>query len=277
MTRISLFITLIIAFASCHSGPANFEGGVPAEHEIVGTLAKAPADKISIKQRNPLENQKIIREGTIEFETKDLKSSRQFIADLCKNFEAYIQEEANRHSDYQLTTETILRIPAEKYDAAVALLEEHAFNVTQKNIKAVDVTDEFVDVQARLKAKYELERRYLDLLKRAKNVEEVLAVEAQMSGVRYEIESMEGRMRSLSDRITLSTLNLSFYQTISRPTTAPTYASKLADALQSGWDILLSIFVGVVFLWPFIIFFTIGVFATWKWKRRHREQTPLNT
>ena len=277
MTRISLFIALIIVFASCHSSPTNFEGGDPAEYEIVETLSKAPPDKISVSQRNPLENQKIIREGTIEFETKDLKSSRQFVADLCKKFESYIQEESNRHSSHQLATETILRIPAEKYDAVVALLEDHAFSLTQKNIKVIDVTDEFVDVQARLKAKYELERRYLELLKRAKNVEEVLAVEAQMSGVRYEIESMEGRMRSLSDRITFSTLNLSFYQTITNPGTGPTYASKMLNALQSGWDILLSISVGVVFLWPFIIFFTVGGFLMLKWKRRHRERAPLNT
>lgn len=203
---------------------------------------------------------------------------RQFISDLTNSFESYIQQEVNRHSDYELVTELTLRIPSEKYDEVIDKVEAHAFKLTEKNIKVIDVTDEFIDVQARLKAKYELERRYLDLLKRAKNVEEVLSVEAQMTGVRYEIESMEGRMRSLKDRIAYSTLKLSFFQPIAFPETQPpTYLSKLISAAGSGWEILLSIFLGLVFLWPFIIFFTIGGFLAWRWKRKHREETPQTT
>jgi ABC-type multidrug transport system permease subunit len=160
----------------------------------------------------------------------------------------------------------------------VAKLEAHAYDLTVKNIRVVDVTEQYVDIQARLKTKYELEQRFLSLIKKAKNVEEVLSVEAQLSQVRYEIESMEGKMRSLNDRIAFSTLNVSFYQVIQlEQVKPPTYLSKLAVAFRSGWDNLLSIFVGLVFLWPFIIFFTIGVFLTMKWKRRHRAETPQTT
>jgi viroplasmin and RNaseH domain-containing protein len=247
---------------------------LPVETELAAN-ERAPETSAS---SDPLKHQKIIREGSIAFETKDLKMSRAYIATLCKEFASYIQAENNRHTDDQLTTETTLRIPTDQYDEVVAKLEAHAYDLTVKNIRVVDVTEQYVDIQARLKTKYELEQRFLSLIKKAKNVEEVLSVEAQLSQVRYEIESMEGKMRSLNDRIAFSTLNVSFYQVIQlEQVKPPTYLSKLAVAFRSGWDNLLSIFVGLVFLWPFIIFFTIGVFLTMKWKRRHRAETPQTT
>jgi hypothetical protein len=249
----------------------NFEGGDPARKELVRL---SPPPKVIRHQLPRSTNVKLIREGTIQFETENISASRLLVDSLCRVFSAFIQEEKKFDNDYQVSQELVVRIPAEQYENFVLEIERHAYRLTDKNIKVIDVTDEFIDVQARLKTKYDLENRYRDLLKKAVNVEEMLAVEAQISGVRLEIESMEGRMRSLSDRITYSTLTVSFNVLLEPHQTA--FTAKLKVALIAGWQNLLSIFVGLVFLWPFIIFFTFLGFIYVRLRKR-KSMRPATT
>lgn len=82
MKYIFLLVSLVIVVAACHSGPGNFEGGVPEKSaslaappkimEMAVSTSKKEAEQI--EKRNPQQNQKLIREGTLGFETKDLKS-----------------------------------------------------------------------------------------------------------------------------------------------------------------------------------------------------------
>jgi len=106
-----------------------------------------------------------------------------------------------------------LRIPSENFSAAineVSLLAE----VTSSRISSRDVTEEYVDVEARLKNLKLQEQRYRDLLNRAEKVEDILKVERELERIRGTIESLEGRMNYLKNQISLSTLEIN----ISHPT-----------------------------------------------------------
>jgi hypothetical protein len=130
-----------------------------------------------------------------------------------------------------------------------------AQKIESKNISALDVTEEFIDIEARIKTKKELENRYKELLKQAKKVEEILEIEREIGSLRSEIESAEGRLNYLKDRVSLSTLTVVFYEKLN---SSFGFTSKFGQAIQNGWTNLLWFFIGLANFWPFIIIgFTI--------------------
>ncbi|WP_276366720.1 DUF4349 domain-containing protein [Chryseolinea sp. H1M3-3] len=130
------------------------------------------------------------------------------------------------------------------------------------------MTEEFIDVEARLKTKKDLELRYRDLLKFAKTVEEMLSIESQMEDVRSNIESMEGRLNYLRNQVALSTITLSYFETTAADFG---FASKLITSLKNGWDNFMVLIIALVSIWPFIILSAIIVYIL----IRRRKMSPV--
>jgi hypothetical protein len=111
---------------------------------------------------------------------------------ICKELNAYISNESQNNYGERLQYNQMIRVPADQFDLLLQKIEGEAVNVESKNIHTQDVTEEFIDVEARLKTKKELETRYRELLKQAKTVQDIVSIEGQIAAVRSEIESMEG-------------------------------------------------------------------------------------
>jgi hypothetical protein len=145
-----------------------------------------------------------------------------------------------------------------------------AFKVDNKNITLNDVTEEFIDVEARLKTNKEVERRYLEILDKATTVQDILLVEQQLKIIREEIEAKEGRLKYLQSQVSLSTLNLEIHQDLaSKP--GFKFFSKLADAIKGGWKGLLNLVVGLIYIWPIVLVCVIIIF--WLIRRRRRKKS----
>jgi hypothetical protein len=123
-----------------------------------------------------------------------------------------------------------------------------------KEISSQDVTEEYIDIDARLKAKKKLENRYLELLTKATKMSEMLAIEAQLSAIREEIEAKEGQLRYMQNRVSLSTISIEFYKTIAVESGVTiSYGAKVWNAIKSGFYGISNYFLGVLECWPFII------------------------
>ena len=101
-----------------------------------------------------------------------------------------------------------MRIPRDRFQDVIAKIEKLG-DVTHRDIKAQDVTDEFVDLQARLKNAYNIRDRLSDLLTRAA-VKDALEIEKELGRVTEDIERMEGRLKLLRDQIAFSTITVTF-------------------------------------------------------------------
>jgi hypothetical protein len=141
-----------------------------------------------------------------------------------------------------------------------------------KNITAEDVTSQFVDIEARLKTKKEVELRYTALLREAKKVSDILEVENNLRTIREEIESQEGQLKYLKDQVSYSTINLSIYQKLDySPEPELGFFSKIKEAFVNGWRGLISFFVGLVSIWPFIVIFSVvGFYLIKRWRNRKK-------
>lgn len=211
---------------------------------------------------------KLIKEGSVGFETNDMAATRKSIFESVEKYKAYVSSDQEYKSSSSIRNTIVIRVPAAHFDA---LLKDATKGVTKfdsKSIQIKDVTEEFLDVQARLKTKKELENRYLEISKEAKNVTELLEVEKQLGLLRSEIESIEGRMNYLENQVSLSTLTMDFYRTIPTQTQ---FGNKFANGFKNGWDNLIWFFVGLINIWPFLIL-VFGIVFWLVWRKRRKAQ-----
>ena len=215
-------------------------------------------------------NRKLIKTGSISYETDEIEKSRKEIEKLVKKHYAFISNEESNNSSYRLEQSLSIRIPYENFDAFVSDLSGSVKKFDYKNINVKDVTEEYIDIQSRLKAKHKLEESYLVLLKKAFKIKDILEIEKELNNVRSDIESMEGRLRYLKDQVSLSTLNIVFYETQNvEYETEKGFFSKLWYNFQSGFGALQQIVLGVVSIWPVLLIIggILFLFKRW-WKKR---------
>lgn len=119
-----------------------------------------------------------------------------------------VAQEAGGYLSSRQDTSIVVRVPRDRFDDVVAKIEKLG-DVTHRDIKAQDVTDEYVDVAARLKNAYAMRDRLTDLLSRAAS-KDALDIEKELGRVTEDIERMEGRLKLLRDQIAFSTITVSF-------------------------------------------------------------------
>jgi len=234
------------------------------------------ADRSYTDQEQPLPQKThqtspyLIKTGEIRFETTKLNKTREQIDRLIQTYDAYVAEENQYNYTSRIEQRITLRIPSGNFDSLVEDILSLVPVVEYKQVKVVDVTEAYIDVQARLKNRKELESRYINLLSEAKNVSEILAIEQQMGKHREEIESIEGRLAYLQDQVAMATVELTLYEKTSG---GFQFGSKIAQGLENGWFNLLSFIIGLVNIWPFIILLILLIYF-WRpirkylWRKR---------
>jgi Domain of unknown function (DUF4349) len=215
-------------------------------------------------------DQKIIKESNLRFETQNLEDTHQLILKAIKKNNAYIQNDAEGKDYNSLYRNITIRIPNENFDFFLAEISKGVAYFDKKEVTARDVTEEYIDLSARLKTKKTLEERYLQLLNKATKVSEILEIEKELSAIREEIESKEGQLKYLQNKVSLSTINIEFYKTVANAEDATmSYGTKMWNAIQSGWNGISSFFIGLLHVWPFIlILVAVFIFARKRWLRK---------
>ena len=104
-----------------------------------------------------------------------------------------------------------IRIPVKLFKSAIGSFESLG-TVTYRNVEAEDVTEQYVDIDARLKNRIVLRDRLRQLLAKAKDVKDILAIETELNRIQGEIDSMEGRIKLLKGQVDFATIRLTFEQ-----------------------------------------------------------------
>jgi hypothetical protein len=202
--------------------------------------------------------QMVIKNANLAFETDDLDATAKRINAAAQKFGAQLQSDSESNTNYSLSRILVLRIPANKFDPFIDEIAKGVTYFSRKEITSQDVTEEYVDLDARIKAKKTLEARYLELLKKANKVSEMLEIEKELSAIREEIEAQEGRLRYLKNRVAMSTVTIDFYKHTEQQAGATvSYGSKMWNAIKSGFNGISTFFIGLLYVWPFILIFVV--------------------
>lgn len=268
--RLALPIAAVVLFlASCNSpgGGDRFEVSgtdfAAKEYAQDETAPPVPADNTDVE----IVERKLIREGRVEFETQSLEETRRQVFAAVGKFGAYVSSDQEYRYPGRVSQTIVVRVPAGDFDAFLAEATAGVKRFDSKDINVRDVTEEFLDVEARLKARKALEARYLELLGQARTVSEMLEIERQLGDLRSEIESIEGRLKYLENRVTLSTLSLTFYETVPD---RPIFGDKFKTGFRKGWTNFVWFFVFLTTIWPFIFLFVAALIG-WRVLRRRRS------
>ena len=103
-----------------------------------------------------------------------------------------------------------LRVPQDRFFAAVEAVEDLGV-VQSRNLGSEDVSERFIDLEARLKSSLREEQSLLSLLERTNTVSEILTVERELARVRSEVERFQGQLNFLERRVDLATIHLSMF------------------------------------------------------------------
>ena len=249
--KMKLFIKGIIVIAlftivSCQHSRDNNSAEMAAAESMQEQTAN---------EQVPVTDRKLIKEGDLRFETADIVETRKVIFAAINKYSAYVSSDQEYSSPGRKSNAIVIRVPAKDFDNLLQDASAGVERFEQKDIRVKDVTEEFLDVEARLKTKKELEVRYLELLKKTNSVTEILEVEHQIGDLRAEIESIEGRLNYLKNRVSLSTLSMTFYETVPGQTA---FGAKFKDGFRNGWENFVWFFVMLTNIWPFILL-TIGI------------------
>ncbi len=238
---------LLISLLSCTGGnDKEYARAVPVMDEAAEFETDQPEDNST----EIIAERKVIKRGEIRFQTRSIGETTSFITKNVNDLKGYISSDNVYNSDDRVTQRIEIRIPSDSFDDLLAGISEIARKIDFKNVQVQDVTEEYIDIEARIKTKKELESRYRELLSKAKTVEEILSIEKELGALRSDIESIEGRLKYLKDQVSFSTLSVEYYELAS---STLNFSSKIGRAVVSGWRLLLGFIVGLVNLWPFII------------------------
>ena len=142
-------------------------------------------------------DRKIVRTGSLTMDVNDIGKSQADIAEIAVQYQGYVVS-SNLNADKEQPSGFIsIRVPADKFSDALSKLRALAVKVTYENTNSQDVTEQYTDLKAQLSNYEATEVQYLELLKKADNVKDMLEVQRELSNVRGNIERVKGRIQYL--------------------------------------------------------------------------------
>ncbi|CRK80654.1 hypothetical protein BN000_00542 [Neobacillus massiliamazoniensis] len=168
---------------------------------------KKTAEKIDVP------HQKVIYQADLQLRVKNFEKTVQNLEEKVNHFGGYIAEsDVTKEGKEQLRGRMKIRIPQTNFQDFLHEAQGQATEVIQRNITGQDVTEEYVDLESRLKSKTVVAERLTSFMKSAEKTEDLLKISKDLASVQEEIETIEGRMKFLDNQTSLSTITITLYE-----------------------------------------------------------------
>jgi hypothetical protein len=224
--RFIALVALILFLAACSSNSKSEESKMSSD-----SSAKLDSGQAGIEEKSqvsfnnnakqeesaPTElevsNQMVIYQADLQLRVKKFEQTLQNLEKQVVKYGGYISESnVSKDGVEQVSGRITVRIPQKNFQAFLHDAEGQAAEVLQRNITGTDVTEEYVDLDSRLKSKRVVEERLTSFMKSAQKTEDLLKISADLAVVQEEIETIQGRMKFLENQTSLSTVQISLFE-----------------------------------------------------------------
>ncbi|WP_335872841.1 DUF4349 domain-containing protein [Bacillus sp. 2205SS5-2] len=222
-------ILMVFLFAACSSSNENAESSKDkssADMKVESNEDGETSEEVALSNSSQQEGEsveeiataqttrKIIYQSFLSIRVKDFEKSQTFFTNEATKMGGYLVQSNVYQADQRTKGgELEFRIPSENFQSFINLTSEEAVEVEDKQISGQDVTEEYVDLESRLKAKRVVEERLLTFMKEAEKTEDLLKISNDLSKVQEEIEQVVGRLRFLENQTSFATVRISMNET----------------------------------------------------------------
>ena len=232
-----------------------------------------------------LTDRKLIKTVELDAETEDLDELLGALTQQVNQLGGYVENQrvynGSAYSKYRSRSASMtIRIPAEKLDAFVNHVEGST-NIVSHYSYIDDVTLTYVATESRVNALVAEEQRLLELLSQAETMSDLLEVEARLTDVRYELESVTSRLNVLKNQVSYSTVNLSIDEVVEyTPVEEETFWQRISGgfvgSLKGVGEGILNFIVWIIVSSPYLVVFgaiaAVAVFLIRKARIRKRKK-----
>lgn len=271
------------------SGAPNRVDGGDAAGEPTSMRQQEQADMASTEQGEVLDfrSRAIIKTGTVSLEVDDFDTARQTLTTDVEQRGGFVSDSSKRVHRVDNATYTtgvlVLRVPSDEFSGMMARVEAEG-DVLNSETSSNDVTDQLIDIEARLENLRVQRDRLRGLYDRANDTSDVLRVQRELAEVQERIERLEAHQQSLERRVALSTIRVELAEP--EPDREPEPADNWYEvsvlsafvASMNGVVILLRAFVvGFAYALPYLVVLgspVAGLAVAWRYRDRwyHRDR-----
>jgi len=301
---IGLVLFLLMAFAGCSSareeGTSNLsaansvsqpvaEAGLVQSESVAGKSAEFK--QVSLTEADTAASaaeaadRKIIRNASLTMEVKSTSDMQHKVTSIAESHGGFVvTSEAKQREDADpekrtLDIKLVVRVPSERFGSALDQIRGLANTLREENVTGQDVTEEFIDLEARIRTQRALELQFLEIMKQARKVEDALEVQRQIADVRTDIEKLEGRKRFLENRASLSTIVVTLEGPRQIVVSTTTFGRSLREAVAEGVDlgsaILLFLVRFVIIMVPVTVFVLLPLGLLFRYFVRRAKRIQL--
>jgi len=174
-------------------------------------------------------SRKLIYHANVTMEVSDYGQSQTALKNIIHLSGGYILQFGDQKSANELGGTFTIKVPATGFQSFLSQLEKLKHLNYESSMKGTDVTEEYVDLESRLKARQVVEARLLGFMDKATKADDLLKYSEQLGSVQLEIERLKGRMRYLDQNVAYSTIELRMYQTAG-------VVDKAAQPKEAVWE-----------------------------------------
>jgi PKD repeat protein len=200
--------------------------------------SSAESGGVGIDYSSLPEDRMIVRTGNMSIVVNDINDTLASIAQMAESYGGYVVSSNSWKDGERIYGSISIRVPADSYDTASASISQMAVEVTSQSTSSQDVTEEYVDLGARLSTFQATEQQLLAIMAKAEKIEDILAVQAQLTSIRSQIEQIKGRMQYLEKTSATSLITISLSQAkLKASFTASSVNAKTGDDLYFYPDV----------------------------------------
>jgi hypothetical protein len=215
-----------------------FSGSGSSNQNVAYDMDSGPATDLE---------RKIIKNGRISIEVNNVINAIDDITTITKELGGYIVS-SNKYSNDETHGMVAIRVPADKFDEAFERIRSIADETPYENKESIDVTEEYTDLEAQLRNLEATEAQYLELLKKAESVEDMVTVQRELSQVRGEIERIEGRMKYIERTSDMSYIEINIGEVQSLKQTKWNPAQTFTSAVNGFIAFLKGLYVVIIWI-----------------------------
>lgn len=279
-----LSILTAISLASCASSlnQAN-KAKVSAPADSVAQMSEqAPNTTPNAPAKEVIPRPQLIKSADITLQVKSIEESSKAISDLVKQHQGDILELHDYRSSSSGLAESVtlkIRIPQERLDAVLDTISQLGI-VKGRSLKAEDVSNQLVDLQARLKNLRQTEVQLQEILKQTGSVGDVLKVTQELSRIREAIEQIDAQLTNLKNQVAYSTIQITLSSEIATIHPKSDLGTQIQNTWNSATNSLVDVSIGLLKLAIWLLVYCpywlipLAIYLFLRHRRRQLAQAP---